>query len=65
MSDPTTSLEHGFDPNDWVGPRDVAQLLGDDWHLDTDERRARTVTGGAGAHHTHDIVLRATRTRLS
>jgi len=65
VSDPTTSLEHGFDPDDWVGPRDVAQLLGDDWHLDTDERRARTVTGGAGAHHTHDIVLRATRTRLS
>ena len=65
VSDPTTSLEHGFDPNDWVGPRDVAELLGDDWHIDANERRERTVTGGAGAHHTHDIVLRATRTRLS
>ena len=65
VSDPTMSLDHGFDPNDWVGPREVARLLGDDWHVDTNERRARTVTGGAGAHHTHDIVLRATRTRLS
>lgn len=65
VSDPTVSLEHGFDPSDWVGPRDVAELLGDDWHIDVNELRQRTVTGGAGARHTHDIVLRATRTQLS
>ena len=65
VSDPTLAHEHGFDPNDWVGPRDVAELLGGDWRIDVNELRQRTVTGGAGAHHTHDIVLRATRTRLS
>ena len=61
LSDPTTALEHGFDPNDWVGPGDVAKLLGGDWQIDVNELRERTITGGAGAHHTHDIVLRATR----
>ena len=43
VSDPTVSLENGFDPNDWVGPRDVAELLGDDWHIDVE--RAPTADG--------------------
>lgn len=52
---------HGFDPADYVGPADVAAVLGSDWSIEVDERRARDVTGGAGAHHTHDDVLRARR----
>jgi hypothetical protein len=44
-----------------VGPPDVAKLLGTDWQIHVNEVRERTVTGGAGAHHTHDVVLRATR----
>jgi SAM-dependent methyltransferase len=63
VSDPRHAQEHGFDPEEWVGPRDVARVLGDDWQIEVDEVRERSVTGGAGAHHTHDVVLRATRRR--
>ncbi len=54
---------HGFDPEDFVSPADVAALLDDGWHVEVDEERARQVTEGAGAHHTHDLVLRARRLR--
>jgi SAM-dependent methyltransferase len=54
---------HGFDPADYVAPGDVAALLRDDWQAGPLERRQRSVTGGAGAHHTHDLVLRAVRLR--
>jgi SAM-dependent methyltransferase len=55
--------EHGFDPADFVAPADVAALLDDGWEVAVDERRPRSITGGAGAHHTHDLVLRARRLR--
>ncbi|GAB98278.1 SAM-dependent methyltransferase [Kineosphaera limosa] len=61
VSDPSHALAHGFDPADWVGPRDVAALLGPDWEIVVDEVREHHVSGGAGAHHTHDVVVRATR----
>jgi SAM-dependent methyltransferase len=51
----------GFDPADYVSPADVAALLDDGWQVEVDERRPRHVDGGAGAHHTHDLVLRARR----
>jgi SAM-dependent methyltransferase len=54
---------HGFDPADYVSPSDVAALLGEDWHVDVNERRPRHVATGGGAHHTHDVVLRAHRLR--
>jgi SAM-dependent methyltransferase len=54
---------HGFDPADYVSPADVAALLGQDWQVEFDERRPRDTTTGAGAHHTHDVVLRARRLR--
>jgi SAM-dependent methyltransferase len=53
----------GFDPDDYVGPGDVAALLGENWQIETDERRPRNVQGGGGAHHTHDLVLKARRLR--
>jgi SAM-dependent methyltransferase len=52
---------HGFDPADYVSPGDVAALLDDGWQVSFDERRPRHVSGGAGARHTHDVVLRARR----
>lgn len=52
---------HGVDPADYVGHEDVAALLDDGWDVEVDERRARDVVTGAGAHHTHDLVLRARR----
>jgi SAM-dependent methyltransferase len=55
------SRAHGFDPADYVGRDEVVAVLDDGWQLETDERRARAVDGGGGAHHTHDLVLRARR----
>ena len=52
---------HGFDPNDYVWPQDVDLLLDEKWHVMVDERRPRHVQGGAGAGHSHDVVLHARR----
>lgn len=54
---------HGFDPAHYVSPSDVAALLGEDWQVEVDKRRPRNVRTGGGAHHTHDVVLRARRLR--
>jgi SAM-dependent methyltransferase len=54
---------HGFDPADYVGPAEVAALLGEGWRIEVDETRPRVISGGAGSHHTHDVVLRARRLR--
>jgi SAM-dependent methyltransferase len=56
--------DSGFDPADYVWPSTVAALLDDDWSVEVDERRPRVVPlGGAGAHHTDDLVLRVRRLR--
>ena len=52
---------HGFHPDDYVGPADVAALLNENWQIDVNETRPRHVTAGAGAHHSEDVVLRARR----
>jgi SAM-dependent methyltransferase len=59
--DPEEAKARGFDPADYVGPADVAALLDDGWRVEVDEKRSRDIAGGAGAHHTHDLVLRARR----
>ncbi|MFH8470756.1 class I SAM-dependent methyltransferase [Streptomyces sp. NPDC017991] len=54
----------GFDPADYIWPSMVAALLDDDWTVEVDEQRPRVAPdGGAGAHHTDDVVLRARRLR--
>ncbi len=53
----------GFDPADYATPADVAVLLDENGTVEVDEKRLRDVLLGAGAHHTHDIVLRARRLR--
>jgi SAM-dependent methyltransferase len=56
--------EDGFDPADYVWPSMVAALLDDAWEIESYEQRPRIAPdGGAGAHHTDDIVLRARRRR--
>jgi len=53
-----------FDPADYVWPSMVAALFDDDWAVEVDEQRPRVAPdGGAGAHHTDDVVLRARRLR--
>jgi SAM-dependent methyltransferase len=54
--------DSGFDPADYVWPSMVAALFDGDWEVQVDEQRPRVVPeGGAGAHHTDDVVLRARR----
>lgn len=56
--------ESGFDPADYVWPSMVTELLDDDWEVEVDEQRPRPAPdGGAGAHHTDDLVLRVRRLR--
>ncbi len=56
--------DSGFDPADYVWPSMVTALLDEDWQVEVDEQRPRVVPdGGAGAHHTDDLVLRARRLR--
>jgi SAM-dependent methyltransferase len=56
--------DDGFDPADYVWPASVAALLNDDWKIEVDEHRPRVIpNGGAGAHHSDDLVLRARRLR--
>ncbi|TFC86282.1 bifunctional 2-polyprenyl-6-hydroxyphenol methylase/3-demethylubiquinol 3-O-methyltransferase UbiG [Cryobacterium sp. TMT4-31] len=52
---------HGFDPDLYVSPAQVAALLDDTWRIEVDETRPRHVATGAGAHHTEDVVVRARR----
>jgi SAM-dependent methyltransferase len=54
---------HGFDPNDYVFPADVASVLDDDWEVIIDERRPRHVATGAGAGHSLDVILDVQRIR--
>ncbi|WP_371494930.1 class I SAM-dependent methyltransferase [Kitasatospora sp. NBC_00374] len=56
--------DSGFDPADYVWPSMVAALLDEDWRIEVDEQRPRMAPdGGAGAHHTDDLVLRVRRLR--
>ncbi|MFD3534036.1 class I SAM-dependent methyltransferase [Streptomyces sp. NPDC058664] len=56
--------ESGFDPADYVWPSMVTALLDEDWVVEVDEQRPRVAPeGGAGAHHTDDLILRARRLR--
>ncbi|MFF3311615.1 class I SAM-dependent methyltransferase [Streptomyces sp. NPDC002952] len=61
----TRQVDDGdFDPADYVWPSMISALLDDDWEIEADEQRPRVAPdGGAGAHHTDDVVLRARRLR--
>jgi 2-polyprenyl-3-methyl-5-hydroxy-6-metoxy-1,4-benzoquinol methylase len=50
-----------FDPADHLMPDDVAAHLGDEWQIETHERRQRPGTLPPGTRHVRDIVLRARR----
>jgi SAM-dependent methyltransferase len=52
---------HGFNPAHYVGPWDIAPLLGEGWLIEVNETRPRILTAGAGAGHTEDVVLIARR----
>lgn len=57
------ALAHGCDPDDYVSPEDVRTMAVErgGWDVVTHERRERTITLSAGAHHKDDLVLRLRR----
>ena len=59
--DPDVVAAHGFDPAVYVSHGDVVGRLDERWRVEIDERRPRTISGGSGAHHVNDLVLRAVR----
>lgn len=61
--DVEVAKSHGFDPDDYLSPADFGSLLDDDWTIIVDERRPRHLASGAGAGHSHDLVLHAMRLR--
>lgn len=61
--DRAVALEHGFDPDDYIGVDDVVAALHDGWKVDV-HTRDRDISEGRGAHHRIDTVLVATRAPL-
>lgn len=59
--DPEHLHDGGFDPAQYALPSDIAGVLDAGWQIEVDERRERSVSGGGGARHRHDLVLRARR----
>ncbi len=55
------ALERGYDPADYLSDTDVAAALGRGWRIEAHDVVERDVRGGAGAHHRHDVLLRARR----
>jgi len=52
---------HGPDFSTMIAPESVRPVLSDDWVVEVDERRERSLAEGAGARHIKDVVLRAQR----
>jgi SAM-dependent methyltransferase len=61
--DSEEAKSRGIDPADYVWPTDVvAALLAGDWQIRIDTERPRDApAGGAGQHHSHDVVIQARR----
>jgi SAM-dependent methyltransferase len=61
--DSEEAKSRGIDPADYVWPTDVvAALLDGDWRIRIDTERPRDApAGGAGQHHSHDVVIQARR----
>ncbi|KID28757.1 Methyltransferase domain [Prauserella sp. Am3] len=61
VSHDPTEVDPEHDPYAYYQPGQVAQLLGEDWHVERDEKRSRTTPPPEGTHHHQDVVLRARR----
>lgn len=58
---PRQAAEHGSGAVDVLTPEDVSAALDASWRVEVLERRPRPISGGEGAHHKDDVVLRARR----
>lgn len=50
-----------FDHRQFLSVDEIAASLGEGWTIEAHEPRPREISGGEGAHHRDDIVLRARR----
>jgi SAM-dependent methyltransferase len=55
--------DHDFDPADYINVEDIRAAVTAGWQVHVDERRPRSISGGGGAHHVEDLVLRLNRRR--
>ncbi|GAA1475343.1 class I SAM-dependent methyltransferase [Corynebacterium felinum] len=62
-TDISRMAEHHQRPiGDFLTPDKLKNLLPDDFHIDYFGEAKRTINGGQGAAHTHDLVIKAQRT---
>lgn len=61
--DPEQMRARGYDPEDYLSLEELQTALtrSSRWDVTVRDRRPRSLTEGAGAGHTHDEILRATR----
>ncbi|GMQ93580.1 MAG: class I SAM-dependent methyltransferase [Acidimicrobiia bacterium] len=60
--DPEYAISHGFNPDDYIQPADVAARLDESWTIEVDETRPRRPTSpGGSSPHDQDTVLKARR----
>jgi SAM-dependent methyltransferase len=64
ITDPDQALSHGFDPDDYVQPGDIAGLLDDGWDVTVLERRPRAHAPSHASQFADDSVLKARRSAL-
>lgn len=65
VSDPSVPREHGFEPDDYVQPDDVAARLDADWSIEVNETRERAPSPSRRPPHRADRILRARRRSAS
>lgn len=53
--------DHGFDPDDYLTPADIADHLDDGWEIEVHETRPRPEPVPPGTPDSDDVVLRARR----
>ncbi|MQA15298.1 MAG: methyltransferase domain-containing protein [Pseudonocardiaceae bacterium] len=63
LADLPPATDHGFDPNRYYQPEEIAGLLDNTWTVLVNEARPRTAPAPPGTGHNYDTVLRAQRLR--
>lgn len=61
VSDPDVPRSHGFDPDDYLQPGDVAAGLPAGWTIQVHEVRERETPSSGRSPHADDVILRARR----
>ncbi len=63
VEDPGYARSHGFEPDDYLQPGDVAQALSGEWTIEVHETRPRATPPSGQSPHAGDVILKARRMR--